>query len=67
VNRFEPGADGGTHFVIDAYISLKGIYKVLRPFLRSYVRRKALEQMRRYVLEPLKRAAEAEWGGVAHD
>jgi hypothetical protein len=58
LNRFEPAAGGGTHFIITAYISLKGIYKVLTPFLTGYVRRQALKQMKRYVLEPLKNAVE---------
>jgi hypothetical protein len=58
VNKFEPAPGGGTHFVIHAYISLKGIYKVLRPFLQGYVRRQSLQSMKDYVLEPLKLAAE---------
>jgi hypothetical protein len=58
LNRFEPAAGGGTHYLITAYISLKGIYKVLKPFLMGYVRRQALKQMKNYVLEPLKAVAE---------
>lgn len=60
LNKFEPSAKGGTHYVITAHISLKGVYKVLEPLLRSYVRRQALKQMKSYVLEPLKTAAEKE-------
>ena len=58
LNKFEPGAKGGTHYAITAYISLKGVYKVLKPFLKNYVRRQALKQMKSYVLDPLKTAAE---------
>jgi hypothetical protein len=57
-NRFEPGADGGTHYVIDGYIVPKGFYRLLKPFLTGYVRRHTFRQMQNYVLEPLKRAAE---------
>jgi hypothetical protein len=57
LNRFEPVA-GGTHYTIQAYIQLKGIYKVLKPLIKGCVRRQAIEQMRSYVLEPLKTAAE---------
>ena len=57
INRFEPASDG-THYVIRAYISPKGIYKLLRPLLKGYVRRQAIQQMRNYVLTPLKTAAE---------
>lgn len=57
LNRFEP-ADGGTRYVIRSYVSPKGIYKILKPFLIGYVHRQALKQMRNYVLEPLKIAAE---------
>ncbi|GEM_PF-6339701 len=58
LNQFEPAADGGTHYVITAYISLKGVYKILKPFLAGYVRRQALKQMKNFVLDPLKTAAE---------
>ncbi len=57
LNRFEPYAEG-THYVIQAFIQLKGIYKVLKPLIKGYVRRQAIKQMRSYVLEPLKIAAE---------
>ena len=58
LNQFEPGANGGTHYVIKAYIRLKGIYNVFKPLLKGYVRQQALTQMKNYVLEPLKIAAE---------
>lgn len=60
LNQFQPMVGGGTHYVITAYISIKGIFQVLKPFLTGYVRRKALDQMRNYVLDPLKIAAEKE-------
>lgn len=62
LNKFERAAGGGTHYVMTAYINLKGVYKVkvLKPFLKGYVRRQALKQMRSYVLVPLKTAAEKE-------
>lgn len=62
LNTFEPNANGGTHYVVTAYISLKGIYKVLRPLLVPYVRQQALKQMKSYVLNPLKTAAEKAGG-----
>lgn len=58
LNRFEPEAGGATHYVISAYISLKGVYKILKPLIAGYVRQKTLEQMENYVLVPLKKAAE---------
>jgi hypothetical protein len=58
LNRFEPTADGGTHYVIHGYVRLKGIYSLLKPFLAGYVRRQTLKQMTSYVLIPLKTAAE---------
>ena len=58
LNRFEPAVGGGTHYVITAYVSPKGIYRVLKPFLKAYVRQKTLNQMKSYVLDPLKAAAE---------
>lgn len=58
LNHFLPAADGGTRYVIHAYVHLKGIYSVLKPFLKGYVRRQMLRQMQRYVLDPLKAAAE---------
>jgi hypothetical protein len=58
LNQFEPAVGGGTHYLITAYIRLKGIFGVVQPLLGGYVRRRALAQMRRYVLDPLKNAAE---------
>ena len=62
LNRFEPGDKGGTRYIIIGYISLKGVYKLLKPFLKQYVRRRALKQMKSYVLNPVKVAAEKEGG-----
>jgi hypothetical protein len=62
LNKFEPGTLGGTRYVITAYINLKGIFNVLKPFLKRYVRQQALKQMKSYVLDPLKIAAEREGG-----
>jgi hypothetical protein len=64
INRFEPAADGGTHYVIRSSISLKGIYKILKPFLIGYVHRQALKRMQEYVLEPMKIAAERSFPGL---
>lgn len=58
LNKFEAGPAGGTHYVITSYVRLKGAWRVLQPFLRGFLRRRALEGTRRYVLEPLKIAAE---------
>jgi hypothetical protein len=58
LNRFEARDDGSTHFVVTAYISLKGIYRLLKPVLVPYVRRQALKQLQNFVLRPLKQAAE---------
>ncbi len=58
LNRFEPVPGGATRFVITSYVSLKGIYKLLKPFLVGYVHRSSLHQMRNYVLKPIKKAAE---------
>jgi hypothetical protein len=52
-NRFEP-ARGGTRYTVVADITLKGPYKLLEPLLRPYVRR----QITRFVINPLKLAAE---------
>jgi hypothetical protein len=60
LNQFNPGSNGGTHYVITAYIRLNGIYKALRPFIKGVVRWRAHNQMKRYVLDPLKTAAEKE-------
>jgi hypothetical protein len=58
LNKFEPATQGGTRYILTAYISLNGIFKVLKPFLKSYVHGQALKQMKNYVLDPLKMAAE---------
>lgn len=58
LNQFLPLARRGTHYMITASITLNGAYRLLTPFLQGYVRRRAIEQMSHYVLEPLKRAAE---------
>ena len=58
LNSFQRTANGGTHYVIHAYISPKGIYKLLKPLLVGYVHHQALKQVKSYVLEPLKLAAE---------
>lgn len=58
LNRFEPGIRGGTHYVLTAYVTLKGIYNLFRPLLIGYVRQQMLRQMGRYVLIPIKTAAE---------
>jgi hypothetical protein len=58
LNQFLSVARCETRYVITAYISLKGIYKMLRPVLEAYVRKQALKQINQYVLEPFKKAAE---------
>jgi hypothetical protein len=58
LNRFERASNGGTHYVIHAFISPKGIYKLLKPFLAGYVRHQTLKQMSNFVLGPLKIAVE---------
>jgi hypothetical protein len=60
LNEFKMSTEGTTHYVITSFVSLKGLYKVLKPFLLNYVRRQSLWQMRCYVLEPLKAAVEHE-------
>ena len=57
VNRFE-SVHAGTRYTVVADISLKGGYRFLAPFLRWYIRR----QIRIFVLEPVKRAAEPSLG-----
>lgn len=58
LNRFAPGMEGQTHYIVHASIRLKGIYRLLKPFISGYVRRRALRQLRHFVLEPMKTAAE---------
>jgi hypothetical protein len=56
-NRFEPRGDD-TRYVVAADVRLKGAARmaaVLGPLLAGYIR----YQMRRFVLEPMRRAAEA--------
>ncbi len=52
-NRFEPEA-GGTRYTVSAEVRLKGLYRLAAPFVKPIV----LSQMRRYVLGPMKSAAE---------
>ena len=56
VNRFDPAPEGArdTLYTVRADIALKGAARLLGPILAPYVRR----QIRRYVLEPVRRAAE---------
>lgn len=61
LNEFKTATDGTTYYVITSFVNLKGIYKLLKPFLRNYVRGQSLRQMRRYVLEPLKLAVERKY------
>jgi hypothetical protein len=53
-NRLEP-APGGTRWTVDGDIHLKGWARMLRPFLRGYVRRR----IRRLQVQPVKAEAEA--------
>lgn len=53
LNRFQAIPDG-TRFTLRADIALKGVYRLLAPFVRWYVRR----QMVTLVLEPMRMAAE---------
>jgi hypothetical protein len=53
-NHFEAVPEG-TRYLVVADVSLKGIAKLLEPFLGAYVRR----QIIRLVLEPIKQSAEA--------
>jgi hypothetical protein len=52
VNRFQV-VPGGTRLTVGADIYLKGWARLLRPFLRGYVRR----QIERLQLQPVKAAA----------
>jgi len=54
LNRLEP-APGGTRWTVDGDIYLKGWARLLRPFLRGYVRR----LIRRLQVQPVKAEAEA--------
>ncbi len=53
INRFESIPEG-TRYTVSANIMLKKALKVLGPFLGWYIRR----QIIRYVLEPMRQAAE---------
>lgn len=55
VNRFERVAEG-THYVLDAEIRFHMPYALLAPLLRGLVR----DRIRRFVLDPMRRAAEQE-------
>lgn len=57
-NCFEPAREG-TRYRVLADVRLKSWAKLLQPFLRLYVRR----EIRRFVIEPLRAAAENEAGG----
>jgi len=54
INHFE-AAPGGTRYTVDAHIELKGSAKLLGPFLGPYIRR----QIKRYILAPMRVAADA--------
>ena len=54
VNRFEPVAEG-TRYVVDAEVRLRMPYAIVAPLVGGLVRRR----VRRYVLEPMRAAAEA--------
>lgn len=58
LNEFKVNPDGTTHYVITSYVTPRGIYKLLKPFLQGYVHRHAIKQMNEYVLQPFKKAAE---------
>ncbi len=60
LNQFQPAAGGGTRYTLTASIRLRGIFRLLQPFLAGYVRRRALAQINDYVLHPLKAAAESQ-------
>jgi hypothetical protein len=53
LNRFEPTSDG-TRYTVAAEIRLRFPYALLAPFVKGYVRR----SVRRFVLEPMRDAAE---------
>jgi Polyketide cyclase / dehydrase and lipid transport len=52
-NTFQ-AAPEGTNYTVEARIQLKGIYRLLGPFVGGYIRAK----ISRYVIEPLKAVAE---------
>lgn len=53
VNRIEAISEG-TRFTLAADISLKGVYKLLAPFLHGYIR----QQLTNLVLNPIRKVAE---------
>jgi hypothetical protein len=53
INRFESVTEG-TRYAVSADVTLKGAAKILGPLLHGYIRR----QICRYVLEPMRQAAE---------
>ncbi len=54
INRFDPDP-AGTLYTLTALVRLKGLYRLAAPFVKPLV----LARMRRYVLLPMKAAAEA--------
>lgn len=60
INRFQP-TPAGTRYSVVADIRLRLPYALLAPFVKRYVRR----SVRRYVLEPMRHAAERDSTGVA--
>ncbi|HEX5151699.1 MAG TPA: hypothetical protein VFW07_09620 [Parafilimonas sp.] len=56
INRFLP-IDGKTKYVVNAVISLKTIFKLLSPFLKSLVK----NRIKNYVLYPMKKFAEKKY------
>ncbi|MBX5480870.1 MAG: SRPBCC family protein [Myxococcaceae bacterium] len=59
-NRFEPH-EGGTRYTLVAHVQLIGWARLLTPFVGPVVR----SRMRRFVLEPMKAAAERPTNGDA--
>jgi hypothetical protein len=58
LNRFE-AIPGGTVYIVEATILLKGIYKLTTPFIKGLVRRR----INKHVLKPMKEFAENEIHG----
>jgi hypothetical protein len=53
VNRFSQ-VPGGTCYAVTGFISFKGIYRLIRPFLRGIVK----SRINRFILTPMKNYAE---------
>ena len=53
INRFQPTAEG-TRYTIVANVSLKGIYKIATPFIKSIVKNRIMK----FALEPMKKKSE---------